>query len=263
MTNIKALLVAGLLTAPLHLIAQAEEPLSTLTGSCSVTAASNPAEADLRLDRGDCEDGHHCGSQQTREPWSAFSGFTLADLQRDGAHVDAALLAEAGKLTCSGIVHSGWLDGTYTFVPDPAFVARMNQMGFRDFDSEKLQAYTLFRIDTAWIRSLQQAGVADLDSGNLIALRIFHVDANYINSLNALGYPTPDAGKLTALSVQRVDPEEVKQIRALGYQPTLDELIQMRIFKVTPDFIRRMQARGLSNLTISKLVQIRIFNLAE
>jgi hypothetical protein len=49
----------------------------------------------------------------------------------------------------------------------------------------------------------------------------------------------------------------------MGYQPTLDELVQMRIFKVTPDFIRRMQARGLKDLTISKLVQIRIFNLAE
>jgi hypothetical protein len=55
----------------------------------------------------------------------------------------------------------------------------------------------------------------------------------------------------------------VKQIRAMGYQPTLDELIQMRIFKVTPDFIHRMQARGLNNLTINKLVQIRIFQLAE
>jgi hypothetical protein len=37
----------------------------------------------------------------------------------------------------------------------------------------------------------------------------------------------------------------------------------MRIFKVTPDFIQRMEARGLRNLTISKLVQIRIFNLAD
>jgi hypothetical protein len=81
--------------------------------------------------------------------------------------------------------------------------------------------------------------------------------------MTALGYPTPDAGKLVALRVQHVDPEEVKQIRALGYQPTLDELIQMRIFHITPDFIHRMQAKGLNDLTISKLVQIRIFKLAE
>ena len=35
----------------------------------------------------------------------------------------------------------------------------------------------------------------------------------------------------------------------------------MRIFKVTPDFIRHMQAKGFNDLTISKLVQIRIFKL--
>jgi len=39
--------------------------------------------------------------------------------------------------------------------------------------------------------------------------------------------------------------------------------VQIRIFKVTPDFIRRMQARGFKNLSIDKLVQIRIFNLAD
>jgi hypothetical protein len=68
---------------------------------------------------------------------------------------------------------------------------------------------------------------------------------------------------LIALRVQGVDPAEVREIRALGYQPTLDELIQIRIFHITPEFIRRMRARDLKDLTIAKLVQIRIFNLAE
>ena len=260
MSDIKGILLAALLVVP---VLQAEEQLHTLSGSCSVTAATHPTEADLRLERGGCEGFQGCGSNQTQEPLSAFSGFTLADLQREGAHLDALIQAEAGKITCSGAVHDGRLSGDYTFVPDPAFVARMQQMGFHDFDAEKLQAYTLFRIETSWIRSIQETGVSGLDSGNLVALRIFHVDAGYINGLKALGYPAPDAGKLIAMRVQHVDPEEVKQIRAMGYQPTLDELVQMRILKVTPDFIRRMQARGLKDLTISKLVQIRIFDLAE
>jgi hypothetical protein len=55
----------------------------------------------------------------------------------------------------------------------------------------------------------------------------------------------------------------VRQIRALGLKPTLDELIQIRIFHITPDFVHRMQDRGLKNLTISKLVQIKIFKLDE
>jgi hypothetical protein len=244
------------------LFLQAEEELKTLTGSCSITATSNGTEADLRLERVGCEGKGDCLTQ-TQEPLSAFSGFALADLEREGAHLEARIRAEAGTITCSGAVHDGRMSGAFTFVPDPAFVDRMLQMGFRDLEAEKLQAYTLFGIGIDWIQSLQSAGVGGLDSGNLIGLRIFHVDTDYVRSLNGLGYATPAAGKLIALRVQHVNPEEVKQIRAMGYQPTLDELIQMRIFKITPDFIHRMQAKGLSNLTISKLVQIRIFQLAE
>jgi hypothetical protein len=255
-----SVVLTALLAATTGLFLQAEQHLRPLNGSCSVAATENETEVDLRLESGACE---HCNSTNTHEPLSAFLGFTLADLQREGAHVDAVLHAEAGTLTCSGAVHEGRLSGAFHFVPDPAFVSRMLQLGYRDFDEEKLQAYTLFRIGTDWVRSLQAAGVTGMDSGNLIALRIFHADPEYVHTLNALGYPTPDAGKLIALRVHRVDVEEVKQVRALGYQPTLDELIQMRIFKITPDFIHRMQARGFENLTISKLVQIRIFNLAD
>jgi hypothetical protein len=63
--------------------------------------------------------------------------------------------------------------------------------------------------------------------------------------------------------VQGVNAEEVRQIRAMGFKPTLDELIQIRIFHITPEFVKRMQERGLTNLTISKLVQIKIFKLDE
>ena len=255
--------LALLLAASAGILLNAEESLPALSGSCSVAAASKPGEVDLKLERGKCLGNEDCHSNQTQIQLAALSGFTLADLQREGAHIDAAIRAEAGQITCSGVVHDQKLSGDYRFVPDPAFVAHMRQMGFDDLDSEKLQAYTLFQIDTPWIRSLQTAGVSGMDSGNLIALRIFHVDTPYIGSLKSLGYPVPDAGQLVGLRVQGVDPNEVKQLRAMGYQPTLDELIQMRIFKVTPDFIHRMQARGLSNLTISKLVQIRIFNLAD
>jgi hypothetical protein len=261
MTKTGWVVLCGFMAVCTCLFLQAEEELRTLTGSCSITATANGTEADFRLQRGGCEG--NCSSTQTQQPLSAFTGFALADLQREGAHLDARIRGEAGTITCSGAVHDGRMSGAFTFVPDPAFVDRMLRMGFRDLEAEKLQAYTLFGVGIAWVHSLQAAGVSGLDSANLIALRIFHVDTDYVRSLNALGYTTPDAGKLVALRVQHVNAEEVKQIRAMGYQPTLDELIQMRIFKVTPDFIHRMQARGFNNLTIGKLVQIRIFQLAE
>ena len=62
------ILVALLVAASTSLLLQAEEPLHTLTGACSLTAASNDAEVDLRLERGRCEGNGDCGSTQTQEP---------------------------------------------------------------------------------------------------------------------------------------------------------------------------------------------------
>jgi hypothetical protein len=110
---------------------------------------------------------------------------------------------------------------------------------------------------------LQRAGVSGIDADNLIALKIFRVEPGYVQALASLGYPNLPADKLVALSIHGVDTADIKELRSMGYRPDVDELIQMRIFKVTPAFIRHMQAKGFNDLTISKLVQIRIFKLDE
>jgi hypothetical protein len=239
------------------------QKLDDLNGDCRIRAGRGAGDLELKLERGNCDGGGNCHNTETNEPLNAFTGITLADLNRDGGHLDAVFAAEAGTLCCSGTVHAAELEGSFTFEPDKAFIGRMRDVGVTGIDPDKLEAYALFRVTRDWVVSLQKAGVADIDADNLIALRIFRIDADYVRSLQSLGYPPPSAEKLIALRVQGVDPAEVKQVQAMGYHPTIDELIQMRIFKVTPDFIERMKAKGFENLTIAKLVQIRIFKLAE
>jgi hypothetical protein len=234
-----------------------------LSGTCLIRMSEKSGDLELKLDRGDCGDGGKCGDTQMSEPLSAFTGISVADLGREGAHLTAVLSAEAGTLRCSGTVHNAELIGDSTFEPDKAFAGRMQEIGITGIDPEKLEVYTLFRVSRDWVVSLQKAGVQGIDADNLIALRIFKVDDEYVRSLQALGYGTPPADTLIALRVQGVNAAEIKQVQAMGYHPTLDELIQMRIFHVTPDFINRMKAKGFNNLTIAKLVQIRIFKLAE
>ena len=255
-----SILVVACSGLPLH----ADEQLQPLHGSCSIAPSTEGDRVQFKLERGSCDGGKHdCNMNDNDMKLSNFTGFTLADLRNDGAHVDAVIAAEAGKLTCSGTVHDLVLTGDFTFVPDPAFISRMSKMGFTGYDSEKLEAYTLFHVETSWIQSLQSAGVTGITTDNIIALRIFKVDAPFVKSMADLGYSNLPAEKLIAFKVHGVNPDEVKQYRAMGYQPNADELIQMRIFKVTPDFIHHMQDRGLNNLTIAKLVQIRIFKLAD
>ncbi|HEX4039742.1 MAG TPA: hypothetical protein VHX37_16915 [Acidobacteriaceae bacterium] len=259
----RALLLALLFAAGTTLV-PAQDQLSALHGHCSLAPATDPGKVRFELEEGCDADRNSCHNHDSDDmPLANFSGITLADFQHEGAHVDAVLAAEAGKLTCSGVVHDLTLQGDSTFAPNPAFVERMGQMGFTDLDSHKLEAYTLFHIEAAWVQSLQAAGVTEMTSSRILSLRIFKVDAAYVREMDALGYPHLPAGKLVAFKVQGVNPDEVRQYRALGYQPDANQLIQMRLFKITPEFIQHMQARGLGNLTISKLVQIRIFKLAD
>jgi hypothetical protein len=241
---------------------QAAAPRS-LDRNCYVSIGEKSGTLRLQTDNGDCHGHRNCGTNMSDLPSSRFTGVNISDFANQGAHLTATLTAEAGTFTCTGTIKEGELNGDDAFTSNPDFVARMEKMGFTGYDNEKLLAYTLFDVQTEWVQSLQQLGIHGMDSGNLIALRIFHVDPAFVHGLTSLGYAVPDADKLVALSVQGVNADEVRQIRALGYQPTLDQLIQIRIFKVTPDFIHRMQDRGFKNLTIDKLVQIRIFKLAD
>lgn len=256
-------LASLLLLASFAFHAPAHASIAPLRRHCTIGINRQATEFSVYIDNGECPHERHCGSNFSNESFSRFTGITLADLGQEGAQLTATLAAEAGTFTCSGTVRDRSLEGDGVFTPDAAFVERMEKMGFSETDAEKLLAYAFVGVESSWVRAMQQTGIRGLNVDNLIALRIFKADPAYIQSITALGYEMPDADQLIALKVQGVDPAEVREIRAMGYQPTLDELIQIRIFKVTPDFIRRMQARGFKNLTIGKLVQIRIFNLAE
>jgi hypothetical protein len=254
------ILLATLASTAIALPAATLEPIRQ---SCYLSAGDKAGTLRLQTDNGDCLEHRHCGSNMSDVPSSRFTGIAVSDFANQGAHLTATLAAEAGTFTCTGTIKDGELSGNAVFTPDQAFVVRMEKMGFSGYDSEKLMAYALLDVESGWAQSLKEMGIHDMNADNLIALRIFHVDTAYVHSITALGYALPTADQLISLRVQGVNAEEVGQIRALGYQPTLDQLIQIRIFKITPDFIQRMEARGLKNLTIEKLVQIRIFKLAD
>jgi hypothetical protein len=237
--------------------------LAPLRADCTMSASEDSGKFRLEIEKGDCADGHHCHSNFSTESISRFSGITLADLGRDGAKLTVTLNADAGTFTCSGTVRNEALEGTSVFTPSEAFVGKMDGMGYSGLDSEKLMAYALLGVDSQWVETMKRTGVRGITIDNLIALHIFKVDPEYIHDITSMGYEMPDADKLVGLKVQGVNAEEVRQIRAMGFKPTLDELIQIRIFHITPEFVKRMQERGLTNLTISKLVQIKIFKLDE
>jgi hypothetical protein len=213
--------------------------------------------------KGECEGGRHCSSGSSEMLWSKWSGITPADLQQEGAHVDARMKAESGEMRCVGTIHAGALEGEYSFTPDEQFRQRMEVMGFNDLTTETMQGYAMLDVTTGWVRGMRDAGVKGLTAQKLMGLRALRVDLPYVQGMAAAGYPELQADKLTGMKAVGVSPEKVEAVRKMGYMPTEEELIQLSVFKIDAPFVERMKSRGFKNITIAQLVQIKVFKLDE
>lgn len=241
----------------------------TLTGLCMVSASHNSLRntdsSALVLSRTDCEnESGNCGTtENSNVAWSRWSGISANMLNQEGAQLVGRIEGEAGALQCSGLVHDGVLAGRYQFTPNTAFIQKMSTMGFDGITERKAQGFLMLDITSSWVQQIKDIGVTDLSTNKLMGLKALHIDQEYIHAMAAAGYPELRANRLTEMKAVGVTPEKAQEARALGFQPTEQELIQMSIFKVDRAFVERMRAKGLNDLTLAKLIKVKIFKLEQ
>ena len=250
-----------LLLASITLSAHAQ----TLSGLCMVSSSEgSPARSELMLRTSDCEQGHGCRNFDNSDiSWSRWSGISPEALKGEGAQLDANINADAGDLRCSGTVHDGVLAGRYEFTPSPAFLKTMAAEGFTGITPQKQQGFLMLDVSLAWVQQMRSTGVTGLTTDRLMGLRALGVDAEFIHGMAAAGYPELGADKLTEMKAVGVTPDKAREAKSLGFRPDEQELIQMSIFKIDRAFVERMRAKGLENLTLAKLIQVKIFKLDD
>lgn len=237
----------------------------TLSGLCMISASPNRDAAQIVLRSSDCtNDGRNCSMSNNSEmTWSRWTGVSAETLKQEGAQLTGHMNGEPGDLQCSGAVHDGVLSGRYEFTPNPAFVQKMASMGFADITPRKQEGFLMLDITTLWVQQMKDTGVTDLTTNKLMGLRALHVDQSYIRAMSEAGYPELSANKLTEMKAVGVTPEKAREAKALGFRPTEQELVQMSIFKIDRPFVERMRAKGLTDLTLAKLIKVKIFKLDE
>ena len=240
----------------------------TLSGLCMISAThstNQPDRAQLVLAAADCGKGSESCTDMNNSniAWNRWTGVSAEMLQKEGTTLTARLNAEPGELTCNGTVHDGVLTGRYHFTPSEAFLKDMASLGFDGITPRKQLGFLMLDVTTAWVREIQGLGVIGLSTGKLMGLLALGVDPEYIRAMSAAGYPELRAGKLTEMKAVGVTPDKVKEAKSLGFSPTEQELIQMCIFHVDRPFVEKMRARGLNDLTLEKLIKIKIFKVDE
>jgi len=250
-------------------------------GSWSMRASEQPGKVYFGLAY------HRKGGQSQHESdWdiASFIGLDTSPAKHD---VKFAVARDAGRFDCSGFLEAAEGAGIFLFTPNPEFAKEMAALGFtgidedRQFamavhdvtvefarlmkaenltglDTDKLIAFRIFNVNSQFIRELRAAGLEAVDSNRLIAFRVHGVSAKMVSELRNAGIEA-DENELIAFRVHGVSPEFVEQVEALGYEkPKPQQLISMRIFDITPKYIADLKARGLKDLTIDKMVQLKV-----
>ncbi|WP_263410870.1 hypothetical protein [Terriglobus tenax] len=234
------------------------------TGLCMLTASTNqPNTASFVINHSDCEGDGPCGTSNSNMSWQRWS-ITSDMLTHEGAQVDARVDADAGEMRCNGIVHDGVLSGRYTFTPNLDYARQVRALGLEDgIADRKFEGLAMLDVSIAWIKRIQATGVTGLSANRLLGLRALHVEPEYIHALAAAGYPELRANKLTEMKAVGVTPDRIREIKAMGFNPSDRELIQICVFHIDKAFVDRMKARGMTDLTVAKLVKIKTFKLDE
>ncbi|WP_260705569.1 hypothetical protein [Edaphobacter flagellatus] len=240
----------------------------TLSGLCMLSDArrtNEPDKVQLMLASVDCgKEAESCTEMNNSSlQWSRWSGVSSELLQKEGTALTARMKAEPGELTCTGNVHDSALSGRYQFIPSTVFLTDMVSLGFDDITPKKQLGFLMLDITTAWVKEMKGMGVTDLSTNKLMGLKALHVDSAYIHAMSTAGFTELRASKLTEMKAVGVTPEKVQEAKSLGFTPTEHELIQMCIFHIDRPFVEKMRARGLKDLTLEKLIKIKIFKVDE
>ena len=192
-------------------------------------------------------------------PVSAFQGLDLANRERHD--VKFAVVRDAGRFDCDGYLNQGEGAGFFRFTPNAQFVSNMRAIGFDGIDENKQFAMAIHDVTVEYARQMKNHNLTNLDTDKLIAFRIFDITQQFIRDMRSEGLTATDADKLIAFRVHGVTPAMVREMRKAGLQPTEDQLIAMRVHGVTPEFIAAMKARGLKDLSIDKLVALKVHGI--
>lgn len=145
----------------------------------------------------------------------------------------------------------------------PEYAREMSQLGFGKLSADDLIACKIQGVSPEAIAEFKKQGLEVKSIHDAISYRIFEVTPQFVEGMKAAGFKDLDSQKLVALRVQGVTPEYARSIAQQYPGATVDDVIKTRIFKIDADFIAQAKKYGFKDLTLEKLVKLRISGVLD
>ena len=145
----------------------------------------------------------------------------------------------------------------------PEYARAMSQVGFGKLSADDLIACKIQGVSPETIAEFKKQGLEVKSVQDAISYRIFSVTPEFAEGMAKAGFKDLDSKKLLALRVQGVTPEYAQSIAHEYPGATVDDVIKTKIFNINSDFIAEAKKHGFTNLSLEKLVQIRISGVLD
>jgi hypothetical protein len=118
----------------------------------------------------------------------------------------------------------------------------------------------LLGVTPDYVAAIRAAGpqFRNLDEDDLIELRVKGVTADYVRALDAAGYGHESADEIGDAAVLGLTADAVRRYNQVGPRRSLEELTELRMMGVTPDFIIATRRAGHPPLSAEQLIELRL-----
>jgi beta-lactamase regulating signal transducer with metallopeptidase domain len=145
----------------------------------------------------------------------------------------------------------------------PEYARAMSQLGFGKLSADDLIACKIQGITPEYIAELKMNGLDVKDVHDAISYRIFDVTPEFVAGMKAAGFSGLTSKQLLAMRIQGVTPEYAQSILKQFPGATAEDLVKTRIFNINADFIASAKRHGFADLTLEKLVKLRISGILD
>jgi beta-lactamase regulating signal transducer with metallopeptidase domain len=145
----------------------------------------------------------------------------------------------------------------------PEYARAMSQLGFGKLSADQLIACKVQGVTPEYIAKIKSSGFRVETVQDAISYRIFAVTPEFIAGMKDAGFDGLTSQQLLALRVEGVTPEYARSIKEQFPGATSDDLAKTRIFNINAAFIGSAKRHGFTDLTVEKLVKLRISGVLD
>jgi beta-lactamase regulating signal transducer with metallopeptidase domain len=143
------------------------------------------------------------------------------------------------------------------------YAKSMADLGFGKPTADELVTMKIHGVSPETVSRLRAAGMAPKNINDLVSYQIFKVTPEFVAGMKEAGFSSIPSEKLVALRIHNVTPEFAKSAKQQYPDITVDQLLQLRIFRIDDAFIASAKSHGFNQLTIDKLIKLRISGLLD